>query len=188
LHCTPFLTGVPAPSKHRSGALSLAKSLKAPHGLPPPTDARITDPIRFPVLIGDIGGTNARFGLLPEPDSPAEMFEPVATADFPDLEARGRSGGLRPHQHQAALGADRRGGSDHRRRVALTNAHWVLKPREIMAKTGVRDVILLNDFEALALALTALEGATWSSSAAILPRLSAQKWCSGRARGWALAL
>ena len=40
--------------------------------------------------------------------------------------------------------------------VDLTNAHWVIRPREMIARIGVEDVILLNDFEALALALTAL--------------------------------
>jgi glucokinase len=117
-----------------------------------------TDPIRFPVLIGDIGGTNARFGLLPEQDSPVEMFEPVATADFPDLEAAVEAAvfahtSIRPQSALIDVAGPITGDA-----VALTNAHWVLKPREIMAKTGVRDVILLNDFEALALALTALEG------------------------------
>jgi glucokinase len=111
------------------------------------------------VLIGDIGGTNARFGLLPEPDSPLEMFEPVATADFPDIEAAVEAAvfahtGIRPQSALIDVAGPITGDA-----VPLTNAHWVLKPREIMAKTGVGDVILLNDFEALALALTALDAA-----------------------------
>jgi glucokinase len=40
--------------------------------------------------------------------------------------------------------------------VRLTNAHWTVRPRDLIARLGIEIVILLNDFEALALALTAL--------------------------------
>ena len=42
--------------------------------------------------------------------------------------------------------------------VHLTNADWVIRPRDVMARLGIEHVVLLNDFEALALALTALSG------------------------------
>ena len=41
--------------------------------------------------------------------------------------------------------------------VDLTNAHWVIRPADMIRRLGVEDVVLLNDFEALALALTALQ-------------------------------
>ena len=40
-----------------------------------------------PVLIGDIGGTNARFALLPAPGGPMVVLPRVLTADFPGPEA-----------------------------------------------------------------------------------------------------
>ena len=43
-------------------------------------------PFAFPILIGDIGGTNARFAIVPSPD--AEMSDPIVvkTADFPTID------------------------------------------------------------------------------------------------------
>ena len=41
----------------------------------------------FPVLVGDIGGTNSRFGIVGDIDSELELFEPVKTADFKDLQS-----------------------------------------------------------------------------------------------------
>lgn len=114
------------------------------------------DPMAFPVLIGDIGGTNARFALIPAADAPVEVFQSVATADYPDIEAAIEASvlsktGLRPRSAVIDLAGPIVGDA-----VDLTNAHWVIRPRETIARTGVEDVILLNDFEALALALTAL--------------------------------
>jgi glucokinase len=114
-------------------------------------------PIAFPVLIGDIGGTNARFALIPDRDAPVEVFPAVATADYPDIEAAIEASlpaktSPRPRAAVIDLAGPIVGDA-----VDLTNAHWVIRPRDTIARTGVKDVILLNDFEALALALTALK-------------------------------
>jgi glucokinase len=115
----------------------------------------VSDPIAFPVLVGDIGGTNARFAVLEEPDAPPEVFPSVATADFPDIETAIQAvlagSGIRPRSAILDMAGPVSGDA-----IALTNAHWVLRPKDIMARTGIADVIILNDFEALALALTAL--------------------------------
>ena len=39
-------------------------------------------PFEFPVLVGDIGGTNARFAVIPDADSAMERIPNLATADF----------------------------------------------------------------------------------------------------------
>ena len=113
----------------------------------------------FPVLIGDIGGTNARFALIADRDAPAQIFEPVATADFPDIEAAIEASVLsrtsfRPRSAIIDIAGPIVGDT-----VDLTNAHWVIRPRETIRRTSVEEVILLNDFEALAMALTALRPA-----------------------------
>ncbi len=118
--------------------------------------AAAIDPISFPVLIGDIGGTNARFAIIPAPEAPAETFSGVATADFPDIETAIETSVLphasaRPRSAIIDLAGPIVGDA-----VDLTNAHWVVRPLEIARRIGIREVILLNDFEALALALTAL--------------------------------
>ena len=43
--------------------------------------------LEYPVLIGDIGGTNARFAIVRDGQSSMEMFEPVITDDFPDMQS-----------------------------------------------------------------------------------------------------
>jgi glucokinase len=119
--------------------------------------AATIDPVHFPVLVGDIGGTNARFALLSAPDAPAQGFPSLATADFPDIETAILEQILpnsvaRPRSAIIDLAGPITGDA-----VDLTNAHWVIRPRDVMAATGIEDVILLNDFEALAMALTALQ-------------------------------
>ncbi len=110
----------------------------------------------FPVLIGDIGGTNARFAIVPGRDAPVEHFHPVETAAFPDIETAVKESvfahtKLRPRTALIDIAGPIVGDA-----VDLTNAAWIIRPRDTIARTGVEDVILLNDFEALALALTAL--------------------------------
>jgi glucokinase len=115
--------------------------------------------IPFPVLIGDIGGTNARFAILPAANAPAIGLPPVATSDFPDIESAigscvYASTDIRPATLMVDLAGPITGDA-----VRLTNADWVIRPSETMRRTGAESVILLNDFEALALALTALADA-----------------------------
>jgi glucokinase len=115
-----------------------------------------SDQMPFPVLIGDIGGTNARFALVSDPDAPLQVFRSVATADFPTIEDAIAASvlahsPLRPRSAIVDLAGPITGDA-----VPLTNAHWVIRPRDMIARSGLENVILLNDFEALALALTAL--------------------------------
>jgi glucokinase len=119
----------------------------------------MSHPIAFPVLVGDIGGTNARFAVLEAPDAPPQVFPSVGTADFPDIETAIEQTALagsniRPRSAILDMAGPVSGDA-----IPLTNAPWVLRPHDIMRRTGVQAVIILNDFEALAMALTALESA-----------------------------
>ena len=119
-------------------------------------DADLTTTLPFPVLVGDIGGTNARFAIVPDREAPLEVFHSVATGDFPDIESAIEASvyaktKLRPRAALIDIAGPIVGDA-----VDLTNAAWVIRPRDMIARLGVEDVILLNDFEALALALTAL--------------------------------
>jgi len=121
-----------------------------------PFPAPPIEPMPFPVLIGDIGGTNARFALVAGKDAPVEVFAPVATADFPDIEAAIKAGvfaqtALRPRS--AVIDAAGPITGDF---VNLTNADWVIRPADTIRRLNMEDVILLNDFEAMALALPSL--------------------------------
>ncbi|MDD9909036.1 MAG: glucokinase [Ahrensia sp.] len=105
-----------------------------------------------PTLIGDIGGTNARFQVVEEDGSVAH-FEPVRTADFASVQdaikaAVLRDSKLRPQTAiLAAAGPIKPDGLD------LTNAHWTIKADEFLASGPWNELVLMNDFEAQALAL-----------------------------------
>jgi glucokinase len=110
----------------------------------------------FPVLVGDIGGTNARFALLSDAHAEPRLFEAVGTGDYVDIESAIEDVVLSATSvmpRSAVLAVAGPIGGDG---VDLTNADWTIRPRDLMIRTGIGDVVLLNDFEALALALTSL--------------------------------
>ena len=114
------------------------------------------DPLPFPVLIGDVGGTNARFALLAEPSGPPQLLPLIATGDFAGLEAVVENfvmahTSLRPRSAVIDIAGPITGDA-----ARITNAEWVIRPADTIRVTGIEDIVLLNDFEALALALPAL--------------------------------
>ena len=71
---------------------------------------RICRDVDGPVLIGDIGGTNARFAVLPRPGAPLVPLPRVLTADFPGpvaaiRDALRESGAPRPRTAMLAVAA-----------------------------------------------------------------------------------
>lgn len=110
--------------------------------------------VPFPTLIGDIGGTNARFALVRDGDQPVERFPNAHTADFATIDdaiAFSMSQGARPRSAVLALAGPVQGD-----KVPLTNCPWVVEPKRMIERFGLDEVILLNDFEALSLSLPAL--------------------------------
>lgn len=110
----------------------------------------------FPILIGDIGGTNARFSVVR--DATSEAGEPVIvqTADFPTIDDAIRvavleKSSMRPRSAVLAVAGPVDGDA-----IALTNCPWVVRPKGMSASAGLHDVVVLNDFEAQALAVVAL--------------------------------
>ncbi len=117
------------------------------------------DALPFPVLLGDIGGTNARFCLLSRPnDAPADIIQ-VRTADYESID-RALAEKVLPVFSQSprsailAIAAPVKGAE-----VTLTNCSWVIRPKRMITDLGLRNVILLNDFEAQALAAASLSPA-----------------------------
>lgn len=105
-----------------------------------------------PILLGDIGGTNARFALLA--DGAIGPIERLHTGDFPTSEAA-IDRVLAEHGGNAALGgmALAAAGPIEAGRAALTNSHWILDAEALRRRYGLRSVQLLNDFEATAWSL-----------------------------------
>lgn len=113
----------------------------------------------FPVLVADIGGTNARFALVRDANSPAIHSAQTATADHPNISDAIRkslavSGLEAPKTAIIAVAGPVTGDA-----IPLTNADWVIEPRKMIADLGLQTVIVVNDFEAQALALPGLSGA-----------------------------
>jgi glucokinase len=119
---------------------------------------RHIDHLPLPALIGDIGGTNARFALVGETSSPIERFLNAKTADHATIDdaiAAALAGHeLQPRSAVLALAGPITGDA-----VQLTNCDWVVEPRKTIARFGLSEMALLNDFEAQSLALAQLHRA-----------------------------
>lgn len=135
---------------------------------PPPAtgikvDMKVSqDHAGLPWLVADVGGTNARFGWVDdESGAPAHVrVLPVAAHASPGAAAQA---------YLAALASEFGGRPPRPRRacwalasvieddpIELTNAAWRFSRRELAQDLGVEQLRLLNDFEALALALPRL--------------------------------
>lgn len=120
-------------------------------------DSNILERVKFPVLVGDIGGTNGRFALLTSRGAELISFPNVRTADFPNIDDAIRDAifpatDIRPKTTILALAGPINGDE-----IELTNCPWVIRPKVMMATLGFEEVIVLNDFEAQALAVVALD-------------------------------
>lgn len=114
------------------------------------------DYLPFPVLIADIGGTNARFGLVTDALSDVKQFPVVKTAAFPNLvdamqETAFNHTAVYPRAAILAVAGPVRGDV-----IAMTNCPWVVEPRKLIDEFGFEIVVILNDFEALALSLPSM--------------------------------
>lgn len=111
--------------------------------------------MNLPWLVADIGGTNARFGLVTEPGGRPEAVAVLAGAAHDGLPGAvaaylaEHASGVRPGAACIAIAGPVRG--DHYR---LTNTGWTGSVREL----GIPHAWLLNDFEALAASLPYLRG------------------------------
>ncbi|HUZ67399.1 MAG TPA: glucokinase, partial [Beijerinckiaceae bacterium] len=108
-----------------------------------------------PLLVCDIGGTNARVAIVRAPGAAVELLAHLKTADFPDLgatiEAAMKSSPAAACS-MIACGAGPIAG----RSLHLTNAAWKIEGPALADRLHLEQGLLLNDFEAQALALPAL--------------------------------
>lgn len=114
---------------------------------------------RFPVLIGDIGGTNARFALISDAYAEPKIFPILKTAEFETIdqaiqqEVLDKTSVL-PKSAMFAVAGPVDGDE-----IDLTNNHWVVRPHDLAEQFGLGDIVVLNDFAAQALAVVALDTA-----------------------------
>lgn len=108
-------------------------------------------------LVGDIGGTNSRFGLVEQGSMVVKDVEAQKNDNFPSLEAsvshylkqRGVS-----TLHAAAIAV---AAPVDRDLITLTNRDWTFSANSLKEATNAKSFRLLNDFEALAYSLPHIE-------------------------------
>lgn len=107
-------------------------------------------------LLADIGGTHARFAVQAGPGAPLTDVRTLAVAAHADLaEAVAhylRSGGHGAAQ-SAGIGIAAPVSGD---RVTMTNAPWAFSISALRAQMGWQQLVVVNDFTALALGLPSL--------------------------------
>lgn len=111
------------------------------------------DAFAHPVLLADIGGTNARFAVVETPGAPFRDLGRTPTADHPDPMAAIERFVLPklatpPRSAILAVAAAIEGDA-----IPFTNSPWVLRPDDLRRGHGLEAVVVVNDFEAQALAL-----------------------------------
>ena len=140
--------------------------------------------LEFPILLGDVGGTNARFAVVRDADSGMGAPQIVQTADFPTIDDAIRAAvlerlGVRPRSAVIAVAGPVDGDA-----IALTNCPWVVRPKGMFDTLGIADIVVLNDFEAQALAVVALgEEHTRKDRRRHARSPTPRAWCSAREPG-----
>ncbi|HLK81062.1 MAG TPA: glucokinase [Xanthobacteraceae bacterium] len=108
-------------------------------------------------LLGDIGGTTARFAVLtgdtlgPIDHLPVSHYRSMIDA----VEGYLGSGADRSRIGAAVLGV---AGPVEGGRCVLVNSQWVIDAAELRAAAGFKSISVINDFEAIAYALPHLSG------------------------------
>jgi glucokinase len=137
---------------------------------PPPehgNDAMATSPDGYPRLVADVGGTRARFGWVAAPGARVDRVRVMPVAAFDSLEAAARDylGVLR-----AALGPSYRAPRRAAFAVAtavdddvvdFTNSGWRFSRADLARALDLEQLVVLNDFAALALALPGLDASRY---------------------------
>ncbi len=113
----------------------------------------------YPRLLGDIGGTNARWAWQVAAGAPIEHVAVVACAHSASIADCAlsylRERGLAA-PHSAGIGIATAITGDV---VRMTNHHWSFSIAELKRQLGVQRCLVINDFTALALSLPALAAA-----------------------------
>lgn len=122
--------------------------------MPYPPDSEAV--LKFPILIGDIGGTNARFALLVDSYAEPKQFPVVQTADFATIDEAIQTTILDRTSVQPRSAVLAVAGPVDGDEINLTNCHWVVRPKAMAQSLGLEDIVVLNDFEAQALAVVAI--------------------------------
>ena len=108
------------------------------------------------VLLGDIGGTNARFALVHGEHEPIVQERILSTGDYPDLLAAAQAylqEAGQPVIRRACVAIANPIDGDV---LTMTNNHWQFSVETTRQALGLDSLLMLNDWEAMAMAAPAL--------------------------------
>ena len=112
-----------------------------------------------PRLLGDIGGTNARFAWQAGAGAPLQAQRIYPCAQYPSLRDAAlqylQDSGV-PRPQLGCIGIANPVDGDA---VRMTNHHWSFSINELQQQLGLQRLLVINDFKALALALPSLTDA-----------------------------
>ena len=117
-----------------------------------------TTPANTPRLLGDIGGTNARFALVHGDGTPITQEITLPTGQYPDLAAAAQaylSQAGQPAVREACIAIANPIDGDV---LKMTNNHWQFSIEATRQQLGLDSLLMLNDWEAMAMAAPALSG------------------------------
>ncbi|MES2071952.1 MAG: glucokinase [Pseudomonadota bacterium] len=116
-----------------------------------------------PWLVADIGGSNARFGMLNGKGAPIQHVRKLAVAEYPDPAAAAQAyledlagvlgAEFRPPSRAAFAVATAAAGDQ----IEFTNSHWSFSQSVVQTQLQLDSLLVLNDFKALALSLPRLQ-------------------------------
>ena len=110
----------------------------------------------YPRWLGDIGGTNARFGWQAKAGAPVDDVLVLPCAEFDTLADSARAYLARTGHTAPACAAFGIANPVVGDAVQMTNHHWAFSITELRDNLGLQRLVMLNDFTALALALPTL--------------------------------
>lgn len=127
------------------------------------------------VLVGDVGGTHARFGIVDVSATPFAVGHrlDLEADQFPQFDDALRAYLDRAGMEQPAAAAIAVAGPVTAGKVSFTNRGWEASEEGLKA-LGFAHALLINDFAALAFSVAALEGADLLTIGPDLPGLEAE--------------
>ena len=110
------------------------------------------------ILVADIGGTNARFAIAQPDDGGLTIAHTqiFGTSDFASL-SDAAAAFLDNHHAKPAYACIAVAGPVGDKVIKLTNAAWEIDPGQLKNDLGLQDIMIVNDFEALAYGVASLQ-------------------------------
>lgn len=143
--------------------------------------------IIYPVLIADVGGTNARFAYLADETSELNILDSLKTADFLNIDNAIEECILPQCMQPPQTFIIAWAGPIEGNNAKLTNSKWFIDKHALAKQFNFKAMCLLNDFEAQAIATTVLSHDEMQQIGQQLPFKNASRAILGPGTGLGVA-